>query len=127
MNARDPALDCNFVDYRQKVLVYRRYASLYFAVLIDNDDNPLLALNTIHLVVEALDRYFKHVAELDLIFNFWKVIQLLDEIVLGGELVEASKPAIMSRMALLDRDGKDGAPGKKDKPPKKTKSVKPKA
>lgn len=63
--------------HSRKTLVYRRYASLYFATLVDSNENALLALNTIHSVVEGLDRYFQNVTELDLIFNFWKVSPLM--------------------------------------------------
>lgn len=49
-----------------------RYASLYFICSIDRDDNELIALETIHMYVEMLDRYFGNVCELDVIFNFHK-------------------------------------------------------
>ena len=50
-----------------------RYASLYFLACVDDDDNELIVLETIHHFVEVLDRYFGNVCELDLIFNFHKV------------------------------------------------------
>ena len=72
--------------------------------------------------------------ELDLVFNFWKVIQLMDEMFLAGELVESSKQVILDRMRLLDKNNKEqGAKGegkeptaKKEKKPKKEKTPKPK-
>lgn len=42
-------------------MVYRRYASLYFIVGVDNNDendNELSLLEFIHDIVETLDRYF---------------------------------------------------------------------
>ncbi|RVW47299.1 AP-1 complex subunit sigma-2 [Vitis vinifera] len=53
-----------------------RYASLYFCMCIDQDDNELEVLEIIHHFVEILDRYFGSVCELDLIFNFHKVCLL---------------------------------------------------
>ena len=38
--------------------MFKRYASLYFIVGIDRDDNELLALTFIQMYVEALDQYF---------------------------------------------------------------------
>ena len=38
-------------------------------------DNELAALEAIHLFVEILDHYFSNVCELDLVFNFHKVLQ----------------------------------------------------
>ena len=56
-------------------VVYKRYASLYFVMGIDMGDNELITLEIIHHYVEVLDRYFGNVCELDLIFNFHKVLQ----------------------------------------------------
>lgn len=64
---------CNFIEWRDKKIVYKRYASLFFVACIDKDDNELIALEMIHLFVEVLDRYFGNVCELDIIFNFHKV------------------------------------------------------
>lgn len=105
--SRDSPKYANFFDFRQKTLVYRRYASLFFAMVVDPQDNALSVLVGIHLLVETLDRYFNNVCELDLIFNFWKVIQLMDEMFLAGELVESSKQVVLDRMRILDKNNKD--------------------
>lgn len=55
-------------------VVYKRYASLYFVMGIDSSDNELITLELVHHFVEVLDRYFGNVCELDLIFNFHKVL-----------------------------------------------------
>lgn len=60
-------------------LVYRRYAGLYFTIAVDVNDNELAYLETIHLFVELLDRYFGNVCELDIVFNFNKVSILFSE------------------------------------------------
>lgn len=39
-----------------------RYASLYFCVAIDPDDNELIILEIIHRYVELLDKYFGSVS-----------------------------------------------------------------
>jgi AP-1 complex subunit sigma 1/2 len=54
---------------------------------VDPADNELLVLEIIHHFVEALDRYFGNVCELDLIFNFHKAYYVLDEILLAGALL----------------------------------------
>lgn len=54
-------------------LVYRRYAGLFFTIAVDINDNELVYLETIHLFVELLDKYFSNVCELDIVFNFNKV------------------------------------------------------
>lgn len=64
---------CNFIEWRDGKLIYKRYASLYFIAYTDKEDNELLTLEIIHHYVEILDRYFGNVCELDIIFNFHKV------------------------------------------------------
>jgi hypothetical protein len=41
---------------------FKRYASLYFCCAIEQDDNELLTLETIHRYVELLDKYFGSVS-----------------------------------------------------------------
>lgn len=60
-----------------------RYASLYFILGLEDDDNELLGLELIHHLVEMLDRYFGNVCELDLIFNFHKVHMIVDDVIMG--------------------------------------------
>ncbi|KAK9864770.1 hypothetical protein WJX84_011888 [Apatococcus fuscideae] len=85
---------CNFLDWKDNKVVYKRYASLYFVMGIDESDNELITLEIIHHYVEILDRYFGNVCELDLIFNFHKAYFMLDEMLIAGELQEPSKKAI---------------------------------
>lgn len=82
--------------------MYRRYASLYFTLCIDEADNELSILEFIHLFVEVLDQYFGNVCELDLVFNFYKVYQILDEMIVGGELMETSKRVILEALRNTD-------------------------
>lgn len=62
-------------QFKTYKIVYRRYAGLFFSVGIDVSDNELTALEAIHLFVEILDHYFSNVCELDLVFNFHKVLR----------------------------------------------------
>ena len=61
------------VQFGSYKLVYRRYAGLFFTIAVDINDNELVYLETIHLFVELLDKYFSNVCELDIVFNFNKV------------------------------------------------------
>ncbi|CAL5348963.1 unnamed protein product [Camellia sinensis] len=90
---RGPKL-CNFVEWRGFKVVYKRYASLYFCMCINQDNNELEILEIIHHFVEILDRYFGSVCELDLIFNFHKAYYILDEVLIAGELQESSKKTV---------------------------------
>ena len=52
--------------------------------------------------MEVLDQYFGSVCELDLVFNFHKVYQILDEMVVGGEVMETAKPTINRALKHTD-------------------------
>ena len=93
---------CNIIEWQGKRIVYKRYASLYFAVCIDPGDNELLALEIIHIYVEVLDRYFGNVCELDLIFNFHKAYYILDELLINGVLQETSKKDVLRFISQQD-------------------------
>lgn len=41
--------------------------------------------------------------ELDLVFNFYKVYAILDEVFLAGEIEETSKQVVLSRLESLDK------------------------
>ena len=77
---------CNFIEYKDMCVVYKRYASLFFCFAVDKGDNELGTLEVIHRYVEVLDKYFGSVCELDIIFNFEKAYFILDELLLGGEM-----------------------------------------
>eukprot|EP00741_Cyanophora_paradoxa_P006495 tig00001003_g6287.t1 len=98
---RAPKL-CNFIEWKEYKLVYKRYASLFFVACVNNTDNELITLETIHHFVEVLDRYFGNVCELDLIFNFHKAYYILDELVIAGELQETSKKTVLRVTAAQD-------------------------
>lgn len=44
------------------------------------------------------DSFFGNVCELDLVFNFYKVYAILDEIFLAGEIQETSKNIVLKRL-----------------------------
>ncbi|XP_024514773.1 AP-1 complex subunit sigma-1-like isoform X2 [Selaginella moellendorffii] len=98
---RGPKL-CNFVEWKGLKVVYKRYASLYFCICVDSEDNELDGLEVIHHYVQVLDRYFGNVCELDLIFNFHKAYFILDEILIAGELQESSKKSVSRVISAQD-------------------------
>jgi AP-2 complex subunit sigma-1 len=93
----------NFVEHRDVKIVYRRYAGLFFSFIVDRTDNELAILEVIHFFVELLDAFFKNVCELDLIFNCDKVHYILDEIVMGGMVLETNVGDIMEAIVEMQR------------------------
>eukprot|EP00795_Rhopilema_esculentum_P010726 gene10726-19506_t len=71
-------------------------------------DNELIILEIIHRYVEILDKYFGNVCELDIIFNFEKAYFVLDELIIGGEIQETSKNAVLKAVSQQDVVQEDG-------------------
>ena len=76
-------------------LIYRHYATLFFVFAVDAQESDLGILDLIQVFVEALDKCFENVCELDLIFHSDKVHYVLDEIVMGGMVLETNITAIL--------------------------------
>ena len=76
-------------------LIYRHYATLYFIAIVDSAESELGMLDLIQVFVETLDRCFENVCELDLIFHPDIVLNILDEIVQGGLVLETQINAIV--------------------------------
>ena len=102
VSARDSKVT-NFIEFSTYKLITRRYAGLYFTVAVDSEDNELLTLETIHFLVETLDAYFKSVCEMDIIFSFYKVYEILDNYIVAGEVLDVNKQEIVNRIRELEK------------------------
>ncbi len=101
-------LQCSFLEFRGFKVTYRRYASLFFIVGTDGEEeNELGMLEFIHSLVETLDKYFESVCELDIMFNLEKAHFILDEMVMNGVIVETNKGNILRPIMLMNKDQKD--------------------
>ena len=100
-------LQCSFMEYRNYRVIYRRYASLFFIVGVDSDEeNELAILEFIHALVETLDKYFENVCELDIMFNLEKAHFILDEMVMNGYIIETNKANVLKPIVLLEKTNK---------------------
>ncbi|KPI96637.1 AP-3 complex subunit sigma-1 [Papilio xuthus] len=95
---------CNFLeggsliggsDYK---LIYRHYATLYFVFCVDSSESELGILDLIQVFVETLDKCFENVCELDLIFHADAAHQVLDELVMGGMVLQTNMADILCRL-----------------------------
>mmetsp|Transcript_17739 Transcript_17739/g.39963 ORF Transcript_17739/g.39963 Transcript_17739/m.39963 type:complete len:168 (+) Transcript_17739:110-613(+) len=118
---------CNFLDASKWFdpgarIVYRQYATLFFIFAIDASESELGILDLIQVLVEALDRNFKNVCELDIIFNVEQVHWVVDEMVVGGMVAETNMNDILdavesqARLARQEGVGNGGPPGPNQPP-----------
>ena len=78
------------------LVTYRSYATLYFIVISTSTESPLALIDLIQVYVEALDRLFENVCELDLIFNFETLHAALGEMIVGGVVIETNMDRIVA-------------------------------
>ena len=102
VSARDNKMT-NFIEFSTYKLITRRYASLFFTVAVDINDNELLTLETIHFLVETLNLYFKNVSEMDIIFNFYKVYEIMDNYIVAGEVLDVNQQEMINRIKDLEK------------------------
>ncbi|RCK62554.1 AP-1 complex subunit sigma-1 [Candida viswanathii] len=93
---------CNVLEYKDMKIIYRRYASLFFVIGVNSDDNELIGLEIIHRFVEQMDKLYGNVCELDIIFGFDKAYHVLDELLIDGYLQESSKKEVLKRVNQQD-------------------------
>lgn len=65
---------------------------------MDSSESELGILDLIQVFVETLDKCFENVCELDLIFHVDKVHFILNELVMGGMVLETNMNEILTRI-----------------------------
>lgn len=88
--------DRELAEFFDSKLIYRHYATLFFIFLVDQSESELGILDLIQVFVEALDQRFENVCELDIVFHYDEVNHILDEIVMGGMVLETNLNSIMN-------------------------------
>ncbi|KAJ5707754.1 AP-3 adaptor complex subunit sigma [Penicillium malachiteum] len=77
-------------------ITYRTYATLSFIMISTSMESPLALIDLIQVFVEALDRMFENVCELDLIFGYETMHAVLSEMIVGGVVVETNIDKIVA-------------------------------
>ncbi|VEU22410.1 DEKNAAC103545 [Brettanomyces naardenensis] len=90
-------------EYEEIKVIYRRYATLYFVFVVDQQESELGILDLIQVFVQVLNRCFKNVCELDLVFH-WQVLEpALEEIVQGGMVIDTNINKIVAAIDDANR------------------------
>ena len=92
-------------------IIYRHYATLFFVFVVEETESELGILDLIQVFVETLDKTFENVCELDLIFHIDQVHHILDEIVMGGLVLETNMGEVLKVMGEMDRMSRDSLKG----------------
>ncbi|PGG99061.1 hypothetical protein AJ79_08695 [Helicocarpus griseus UAMH5409] len=87
-------------------ITYRTYATLSFILISTSTESPLALIDLIQVFVEALDRLFENVCELDLIFGFETMHAVLGEMIVGGVVIETNLERIVQ--GVKSQEGSKG-------------------
>ncbi|XP_076905183.1 AP-3 complex subunit sigma-like [Bidens hawaiensis] len=101
-------LQSNFIDgasiFGQDThLVYKLFATLYFVFVFDSSENELAMFDLIQVYVETLEKGFNNVCELDIVLNYTKMHTILNEMILGGQVVETNSQNIIQAVEEISK------------------------
>ncbi|XBW37043.1 hypothetical protein QEN19_002623 [Hanseniaspora menglaensis] len=89
-------------DEAKYQIIYKKYSGLYFVLLVDIEESPLRMLDFIHGFVECLNVCFEDVTELDLVFGWQTLQSVLEEMIVGGIVVEIDRNKIVQNIDQLN-------------------------
>lgn len=85
---------CNFIEesriWNDYKIIFRQYATLYITFVVDDAENELGILDMIQVLVEVMDKTFQNICELDLIFYPEKIHSIIEEIIIGGMVIDTN-------------------------------------
>lgn len=76
-------------------VIYRLYATLNFVFIFDSQESELGILDMIQVFVEALDKCFSNVCELDLVYGWETVETVLEDLIQGGIVLETNAQKVI--------------------------------
>ncbi|KAK1439142.1 hypothetical protein QVD17_04957 [Tagetes erecta] len=84
-------------------LVYKLFATLYFVFVFDSSENELAMFDLIQVYVGTLEKCFSNVCEVDIVLNYSKMHTILDEMILGGQVVETNSETLMQAVEEISK------------------------
>ncbi|KAK6589243.1 hypothetical protein RS030_213297 [Cryptosporidium xiaoi] len=71
-------------------IIFKRYPKMFFIAGVDFSENILMILTTLQLINEAFGNNSREPTDVDVIYKNKKLIKLMDEVILGGEIIGTS-------------------------------------
>ncbi|KAF9763316.1 AP-3 complex subunit sigma [Nosema granulosis] len=89
-------ISTNFIRLEKESIIFRRYNKIVISLVVENE-NEMYCLSIISLLMELLNRLFKNITELHLIYHFKDIYELLDKFIAGGYVIETDPDRIILR------------------------------
>jgi AP-3 complex subunit sigma len=114
VSSRTDPTSCCFIDNvpseiresDDEKIIYRHFASLYFVVIADSCESELGILDLLQVFVHVLDSCFENICELDIVYHYDRVNYVLDEIIMGGMVLETSSEIILNSITEINKYSK---------------------
>jgi AP-3 complex subunit sigma len=84
-------------------IVYRHLATLFFVLVVDSAESELAMLDLIQVFVQALDACFENICELDVVYHWDRANYILDELIMGGMVLESSLDAVLTAVSEMSK------------------------
>lgn len=86
-------------------IVYREYGTLYFVLVVEENESELAMIDIIQVILDILEKVFRNLSEQDVMNNPQKVNLILDEIIMKGTVIESSTTEIMEILKQYKIEG----------------------
>lgn len=93
---------CHFLEDGEHTLIFRWFGPCMFVIAADQSENELMVHEFLSLYVNALHKYFGKFSEKHILLNMDRLHMVLEEMVVGGELIEPSIRNALSPIQMLD-------------------------
>ena len=96
-------------SWHEQVLKHRRSIETAIALATNSALTLIFFISPVFIIHQVLNEYFHNVCELDLVFNFYKVYSVVDEMFLAGEIRETSQTKVLKQLTNLSQlDWREG-------------------
>lgn len=87
-----------------KRIYFRQYNGIYVSFICDDLENELATLDFINVFVDICTEVLKGFTEQFIVLNIEKVLLLIDEMIIGGIIVEINKIEVLNNYKEIMKD-----------------------
>ena len=92
----------NFIEDGDRTIVYRSFGPCLAITSVDSSDNLLQCYEFLNLYIYTLNQYFPSLSYHIILQNPYKLQVVLEEMVIGGQIIETSTLNALGYLKLLD-------------------------
>ncbi len=90
--------------YENKRIYFRQYNGVYVVFICDELENELATLDFINVFVDICTEVLKGFTEQFIVLNIEKILILIDEMIIGGIIVEINRSEVLNNYKEIMKD-----------------------